>query len=80
MKSPTILRKEDPFQFWERNYKIFPHLATLVYKFLAIPPTSADSERLFSSAGNFMTPKRISINCDKLNMLVFLRSNQFVNF
>ncbi|ELT95740.1 hypothetical protein CAPTEDRAFT_140410 [Capitella teleta] len=59
---------------YERN---FPRIALLAKKYLAIPATSAPSERVFSTAGNIVTPKRSRLNPEKVNMLVFLAHNKF---
>ena len=38
-----------------------------------IPPTSVESERVFSIASNFITKKRCSMSDSVLNALVFLK-------
>lgn len=48
---------------------------TKVYKALkSIPPTSVESERVFSSAGMICNKIRSSLNDDSLDALVSLRS------
>ena len=50
----------------------------LFYAYFGIPPpTSTDVERLFSVAGNILTPKR-NIKPENLEMLLFCREN-FMN-
>jgi len=39
-------------EWWKANHAGFPHLSVLARRVLAIPATSAPSERLFSTAGN----------------------------
>ncbi|CAM9383642.1 unnamed protein product [Sphacelaria rigidula] len=45
-------------------------------KYLAIPASSASSERLFSVAGNTITVKRASLSDDNAENIIFLHSNQ----
>jgi hypothetical protein len=52
------ITQEEPLQFWKRNARRFPVLAAMARDYLAAPASSASSERLFSAAGNFLTPKR----------------------
>jgi len=54
----------------------FPILAKLAACYLAIPPTSADSERQFLTAGNVVTPTRCSLEPEKVWMLVFFKLNK----
>ena len=44
---------------------------SLARKVLAVPATSDDPERMFSSAGNFMTKKRANLSCDHLEELMY---------
>ena len=44
-------------------------------KYLGIPPTSAFSERVFSSSENIANEKRTWLGEEKLEMLVFLNKN-----
>ncbi|KAI9553646.1 hypothetical protein GHT06_021571 [Daphnia sinensis] len=45
------LSQEDPSHFWIQNSLRFPYLSKTAFDFLAIPATSASTERLFSGAG-----------------------------
>jgi len=61
----------DPVKFRRSHGTHFPQLALLSRRVLAIPPTSADSERVFSCAGNMVTPTRSCWDPKKVEMLVF---------
>ena len=45
-------------QWWKQHEHVLPLLARLARRVLAIPASSAKSERVFSSAGNAVTAKR----------------------
>ena len=53
----------------------FYGLKRLARKYLAIPATSAPSERVFSLAGNICSRRRASLSPDHLDALVFLNAN-----
>jgi len=64
-----------PFKWWASQEKRFPILSRLAKKFLAIPATSASSERLFSDAGNIMTVKCANLLPSTFEHLVFCKRN-----
>ena len=47
-----------PLKWWRAKEKTYPKLAWLARRILAIPATSAASERLFSIVGLLITAKR----------------------
>ena len=49
---------DSPLEWWKKHHPVFPCLARVARHVLAIPATSASSERLFSRAGSVITPKR----------------------
>ena len=67
--------KSDPLEWWKLHEITFPMLSKVAKKFLAVPATSAASERLFSRSGKIVTPTRASLKPDKVEMLVFLSTN-----
>jgi len=75
---PRLPHSEDPLKFWSAHATHFPCLAPLARKVLAVPPTSADSERVFSCAGNVVKPTRCSLDPEKVRMLIFMNRNKHV--
>lgn len=67
--------EEDPLDWWKENQQSYPLLATVAKKYLCICATSCASERLFSTAGNIVTPARSLLEPEKVNQLVFLAKN-----
>lgn len=65
----------DPLTWWRENEARFRGLNRLARKYLAIPATSAPSERVFSLAGNICNRRRASLSPDHLDALVFLNAN-----
>ena len=67
---------DDPLKFWTLHETHFGCLIPLAKKMLGIPPTSAESERVFSCAGNIVVPTRTCLDPEKVKMLVFLNKNR----
>jgi hypothetical protein len=65
----------DTLTWWQENDTRFRSLATLARKYLAIPATSAPSERVFSLAGNICSRRRACLSPAHLDALVFLNAN-----
>ena len=65
----------DVIAFWSSNQELFPGLARLARKYLAVPAASTESERLFSKAGIVITDLRASLKTDKIEDILFLYSN-----
>ena len=51
-------RNVDVLDFWKQNQDVFPLLAKMARIVLAIPASSAKSERVFSTGGLIVTPRR----------------------
>ncbi len=75
LQEETIDTSDDPLAWWWNNEARYPLLATVAKRYLCICATSTPSERVFSAAGNIVTPIRSSLKPDKVNMLVFLAKN-----
>lgn len=62
------------FQFWKINEKFYPNLSKLAKKTLAIPSSSAASERAFSTAGRIVEERRTSLSSSSIDSLMFLHA------
>lgn len=62
---------------WWRDVgtKKYPKLAALARKYLAVPATSAASERLFSLAQHITTGRRNGLDPDHAAAILFLKMN-----
>jgi len=69
-------RLSDPLSWWHDRCNYFPRVWNLAQIYLAIPATSAPSERIFSKAGNAISDKRCSLNDKTARDLVFMQHNQ----
>ena len=67
--------KEDIFAWWHRRRMMCPKLNALAIKYLIIPATSAESERVFSTAGLIIDEKRNKLSNQHLNTSIFLYKN-----
>ena len=65
-------------KYWDVNQHKFPQLAKVARKVLAILPSSADSERLFSAESAIMTPKRNRLAPEQAESLLFISNNMGV--
>ena len=63
------------YHWWNENKARFPPLAKLAKQYLSAPPTSVQSERLFSSAGNLYTDKRNRLAPERAEVLLFIKGN-----
>ncbi|XP_026828422.1 zinc finger BED domain-containing protein 1 [Ooceraea biroi] len=64
LAEPQISHNMDPYEWWKNHEKRYPSIAKLAKTYLAIPASSAGSERVFSTAGNIVTAKRSSSDPD----------------
>lgn len=64
-----------PIQFWILKRNKFPKLSPIALHLLITPATSVPSERNFNYAKLTVTDKRCSLEPDKVDDLLFIRSN-----
>lgn len=73
--TPQTSTKRDPLKWWADNALNFPILAILARRYLAIPATSASSERLWSIASHIITKTRTQLEGHVVADLIFLKEN-----
>lgn len=66
----------DPLAWWKVNAHRYPVLSNFARRYLQIPATSASSERLFSTFGNIYSQKRMSLNSETAEAILFLNKNK----
>jgi hypothetical protein len=71
----AVALEADPLAWWRQHQSLFPVLARLARKFLAIPATSAPVERVWSTAGNAVTKRRARLADDMIDAVVFCHEN-----
>ena len=72
MRLEPLPSHKNPLDELRRASSVVPWICLLARKVLAVPATSAAQERMFSSAGNFMTKKRANLRCGHLEELMYL--------
>lgn len=65
----------DLLLWWRANREQYPILAKVARYILAIPASSAESERVFSASSNTITQKRTQLLPSNLNGLLIIKSN-----
>ncbi|KAE9522596.1 hypothetical protein AGLY_017018 [Aphis glycines] len=76
IQKPQLRFDLNPLEWWRIREEKYPAIATIAKKYLAIPFTSASSERCFSTAGNIVNPKRSCLLPENVDILVFLYQNR----
>ena len=69
------MKATDPLDWWRHNAVMYPNVWLLAEQYLAIPATSAPSERAVSTAGNLVTMRRCRLKPDLVQACVFLNEN-----
>ena len=67
---------ENPLQWWKLNKNELPIMAVFARKYLSAPPSSIESERLFSVGGTIYSPKRNRMKGETSEVLIFLHYYQ----
>lgn len=65
-------------KWWRENATCFPSVSSLARIILAIPATSAEPERRFSSAGNALRERRCSMDPLTMTKTLFIHDNKSV--
>jgi hAT family C-terminal dimerisation region/Domain of unknown function (DUF4413) len=74
LAEPVIDDKADVLGWWRENAGRYPVLARIARDYLAIPASSASSERAFSGGADLVVKKRGSLNGDTIRACTCLSS------
>ena len=66
----------DVLSWWKQHENVLPLLAKIAKRVLAIPASSAKSERVFSTGGNMVTAMRNRLAPKKVEALVLIKENK----
>jgi hypothetical protein len=73
--SPADLDAEQsPVAYWMSKRTTWPELSSMALDIFAVPPMSDEPERLFSSAGHTMSPRRRLMLDGTLESLLIMKS------
>ncbi|XP_029458251.1 zinc finger BED domain-containing protein 4-like [Rhinatrema bivittatum] len=75
LSEPVQSMDTDPLRYWAQKASMWPELAIVAQHFLSCPPTSVQSERVFSITGNIVSPHRARLSPDLVEQLVFIKMN-----
>ncbi|XP_075165097.1 E3 SUMO-protein ligase ZBED1-like [Haematobia irritans] len=70
--------KSDPLEYWKHTTNEMAMLQTCAVKYLCIPATSTESERMFSKAGSIISERRTNLKSKNADMLLFLNKNYWI--
>ena len=76
LSEPELDWNAGPLEWWRKREKKYPLLSRLAKKYLCIPATSVSSERVFSTVGNIVTPRRNYLSTTNVATNVFLYQNR----
>ena len=62
-------------EWWKTKKEDYPTLARLVRKYLCVPATSTQAERVFSWMGWLLNKRRLSLSGESFTMQLFLKDN-----
>lgn len=64
-----------PLEWWQRHEIQYPSLSKLAKQLLVVQATSVPSERVFSVAGDTISPKRSCLEPEMADAIIFLNKN-----
>jgi hypothetical protein len=73
---PQIFTYSSPIPYWISKLPIWPQLAQMALDVFSTPPMSDELERVFSIAGNLLSPRRRKMKGESVEHLLCLRSWQ----
>ena len=73
LKLLVMERETNIYHYWKAKQFEFPIISKMAGDFLAIPATSAPSERVFSVGSDIVTKKRNRLTGDSVRMIMCLK-------
>jgi hypothetical protein len=70
-----ISEKLDPSSWWREQESTYPAHAALARRYLAMPATSAPSERVFSTGGRVLEKRRAALSPKCVEAIVLVHDN-----
>ena len=74
LQEPLANREVKPLSWWKDASNRLPLITHVARQVLSIPASSATSERAFSDAGYTINQRRVSLNPQNVDKLLFIRS------
>ena len=78
-RATTNWRVNNAMEWWSDHEVKLPHVALMAQKYLAIPASSAPSERVFSQLKLIVERKRWRMDGGRVERVIFLRCNKNFN-
>lgn len=75
LAEPILPPTANPLEFWDDKRDIWPALSQVAQELLSCPPTTVQSERVFSVTGNILCPQRSQLAPQLMEKLAFLKVN-----
>ena len=72
-EEPDLKMKDNPLIWLKMNISRFQLLGGLAQMYMTVPATSVPSERVFSTAGDFVTAQRANLKPKQVEQLIFLK-------
>jgi hypothetical protein len=65
----------DPLQWWKESCAKYPYVANIACKYLAIPATSAPSERVWSCLARILSLRRAHLSDNLVGHMMYMKEN-----
>ena len=74
-KDENMKEFNNPLDWWRNNENQFPLIAKMAKRYLAIPATSAPSERVWSLSAFVINAKRARLDSEVVSKMMFIEEN-----
>lgn len=76
LNQPCLSDDSDTMAYWKGHKDMYPHIAKVAKRYLAVPASSASVERAFSIAGKIFRPDRCRMTDANFETLMFIKCNE----